>query len=107
METIQARTISEREAAATAEDADIFGYPPVLMEIGTGLNTPVPAPTGNRAPMGQFRHRRELPDASHTDLVSPNTGTPHNFAIVGPKCRVTPPASVKELHSPTEMVWII
>jgi hypothetical protein len=107
MKTIQARTISEREAAATAEDADIFGYPPVLMDISTGLNTPVPAPTGNRAPMGQFTHRREFPDASHTDVVRPNTDTPHYFAIVGPKCKVTPPASVNELHSATETVWLI
>ena len=148
--------LTEDEAAKVAEDAYVFGYPLVLMDVTKTISTAVPKPAGTRAPINQFAHVRAFPDATYTDVVSPNADTLYSlawldlakepmvlsvpdmgkryylmqimddwtnvfaapgtrttgngkgaFAIVGPGWTGTLPTGVKELKSPTNMVWII
>ena len=151
-----AAALTEDEAAKVAEDAYIFGYPLVLMDVTKTISTAVPKPAGARAPINQFAHVRAFPDATYTDVVSPNADTLYDlawldlakepmvlsvpdmgkryylmqlveawtnnlpppgtrttgtgkgaFAIVGPGWTGALPTGVKELKSPTNMVWII
>ena len=118
--------------------------------------TNIPSPAGTNAPMGQLANIRAFPDATFTDVVSPNadtlysqgwldlakepivmsvpdthgryylmemldgwtnvfaspgkrsTGTARaDFAITGPRWSGALPAGVKEIKSPTALVWII
>ena len=140
-----------------ARDAYIYGYPLLVMEASRARmsNVPHPLPSGI-APMNQFGHARAFPDATFTDVVSPNADTLYSsawldlgkepiilsvpdtheryylmpmldawtnvfavpakrttgtnqgdFAITGPRWTGTLPAGVKELKSPTDVVWII
>src|SRR5262249_32570517 len=140
-----------------AEEAYIFGYPLVLMDVTRQVMTAVPKVVpGKAAPMNQFMHKSEFPDPTFTDIVSPNADTYHStawldlsaepiilsvpdthgryyvmqmldgwtnvfaapgprttgtgkgsFAIAGPSWQGQLPAGVKELRSPTNMVWIV
>ena len=139
-----------------ATDAYLFGYPLVMMDVTKTISTAVPKPEGARAPINQFAHVRAFPDATFTDVVSPNADTLYSlawldltkepmvlslpdmgkryylmqlveawtnvfaapgtrttgngkgaFAIVGPGWTGALPTGVKELKSPTNMVWII
>jgi hypothetical protein len=148
--------LSEDQAAQVAEDAYVFGYPLVLMDVTEIVSTAVPKPEGSKAPLDQFANLRAFPDATYTDIVSPNADTLYslawldlekepivlsvpelgkrfylmqmvdawtnvfaspgtrstgggkgNFAIVGPSWTGALPKEVKELRSPTNMVWII
>ena len=148
--------LTEDQAAKVAEDAYIFGYPLVLMDVTKAVSTAVPKPEGTKAPINQFAHVRAFPDATYTDIVSPNADTLYSlawldlakepmvlsvpdvgkrfylmqimddwtnvfaspgtrttgggkgdFAIVGPQWTGKLPEGVKELKSPTNMVWIV
>jgi hypothetical protein len=68
------------EAAKIAEDAYVFGYPLVLMDVTEAVSTAVPKPEGTRAPINQFAHVRAFPDATYTDIVSPNADTLYSLA---------------------------
>ncbi len=68
------------DATGIAADAYVFGYPLVLMDVTRRLSTAVPAPAGTRAPMNQFVHVRAFPDATFTDVVSPNADTLYSIA---------------------------
>lgn len=143
-------------ARASARDAYVYGYPLVLMDVTRAKTTNVPSPAGTNAPMGQFVSVRAFPDATFTDVVSPNadtlysiawldleqgpmvmsvpdthgryylmelldgwtnvipspgkrtTGTDKgNFALTGPGWSGTLPVGVKEIKSPTALVWVI
>ena len=65
-----------RETAAfnLHTEACIYGYPLVIMEILRSVMTNVAAPEGFHAPLGQFAHVRQYPDASFKGARFP-TGT--------------------------------
>jgi hypothetical protein len=71
---------SESGANEIAADAYVFGYPLVLMDVTRRAMTAVPAPSKTSAPVNQFAHVREFPDASFTDVVSPNADTLYSSA---------------------------
>ena len=147
---------AEDEATEIAADAYVFGYPLVLMDISRRVMTAVPRPEATRAPMGQFNDSTRFPDATFTDVVTPNADTLYSFSwldltkgpmvlslpdvgdryylmqmldgwtdvfaspgsrttgnragdyvIVGPGFNGTLPAGLKEIRSPTGLVWII
>lgn len=59
-----------------AQAAYIYGYPLVLMDASRAKLTNVPHPIGaGLAPVNQFGHIRTFPDATFTDIVSPNADT--------------------------------
>ena len=72
--------LSEDQAAEVAEDAYVFGYPLVLMDVTKAVSTAVPKPEGTKAPINQFAHVRAFPDATYTDIVSPNADTLYSLA---------------------------
>jgi hypothetical protein len=144
-------------ARNTAQNAYVYGYPLVLMDASRAKLTNVPHPMGaGLAPVNQFGNIKAFPDASFTDVVSPNADTLYSsawldlskepmilsvpdthgryylmpmldgwtnvfaspgkrttgtgkgaFAITGPGWSGSLPAGVKEIKSPTDMVWII
>jgi hypothetical protein len=76
------RPPSPEETAAISGAAYAFGYPLVLMDVTARSITSVPRPTGDRAPVNQLAHLREFPDASFTDVVSPNADTLYSSAVL-------------------------
>ena len=73
-------TLNEVEAAKIAEEAYVFGYPLVLMDVTEKVSAAVPRPEGTKAPINQFAHVPAFPDASFTDVVSPNADTLYSLA---------------------------
>jgi hypothetical protein len=61
-----------------AEEAYVFGYPLVLMDITTRVMTG----PGHPARVNQFEHKSRFPDASFTDVVSPNCDTFYSTAVL-------------------------
>lgn len=59
----------------TAVEAYIYAYPLVMMEMTRRISTNVATSGATRAPMGQWAFLRSYPDASFTDVVSPNADT--------------------------------
>ena len=147
-----------RETAAfnLRTEACIYGYPLVIMEILRSVMTNVAAPEGFHAPLGQFAHVRQYPDASFKGAAIPNrdllysfawldlskepyilslpdekgryylmemldawtnvfaapgkrtTGTrAQKFAITGPGWHGALPRGLKQIKSPTNLVWLI
>ena len=66
--------------AETVADAFIYGYPLVIMDATRRISTAVPSPAPTRAPVNQFAHLPAFPDASFTDVVSPNADTLYSAA---------------------------
>jgi hypothetical protein len=64
--------------------ADVFGYPLVLMDVTRQVMTAVPKVDDKRlkAPVNQFAHVREFPDASFRDVRSPNADTLYSLAFL-------------------------
>lgn len=68
-------------ARSAAKDAYIYGYPLVLMDVTRAKLTNVPHPIGaGLAPVNQFGNIRTFPDATFTDVVSPNADTLYSSA---------------------------
>lgn len=66
-----------------ATEAYIYGYPLITMEMTRRVLTNVPAPDGLKgAPMGQFTHAREYPDATFRAVTAPNADTLYSVAFV-------------------------
>jgi hypothetical protein len=152
----QAAKLTPDEVRAIAEDAYIYGYPLVTMEITRRVLTNVPKPTGDIAPMGQLGLSRYYPTPAFKKVTAPNadtlytivwlnvikepwvfsipdmkgryylmpmlsgwtnvfqvpgkrtTGTEaQKYAITGPNWEGQLPDGVKELKSPTGLVWIL
>lgn len=148
--------LSAEKAKKIAEEAYIYGYPLVTMEMTRRVMTNVNETKGTRGPMGQLIRLREYPTAAFRDVTAPNadtlyttawievgeepwvlslpdshdryylfpmldgwtevfqvpgkrtTGTgPQTYAITGPEWKGTLPEGVKQLKSPTSMVWIL
>ena len=66
---------SEQELASIAQDAYIYGYALVTMEMTRRVMTNVVKPEGTRAPMGQFVRMREYPTGAFRDVTAPNADT--------------------------------
>ncbi len=73
-------TLTVAEARELAEDAYIFGYPLVLMDVTREVMTATARPEEQRAPVNQFAHMRVFPGPSFTDVVSPNADTLYSSA---------------------------
>ncbi len=69
------------EDFAVAQDAYIYGYPLVTMEITRRVITNVTAPEGTRAPMGQIIKLRQYPNSSFRDVTAPNADTLYTTAF--------------------------
>jgi hypothetical protein len=67
--------LTPEEAKSIAEEAYVFGYPLVTMEMTRRVMTNVREAFGTRAPMGQFVRMREYPSASFRDVTAPNADT--------------------------------
>lgn len=68
-------TLSADETKAIVEEAYIYGYPLVTMDMTRKVMTNVAEPMGTRAPMGQFVRMREYPTAAFRDVTAPNADT--------------------------------
>lgn len=76
-----APTITNAELKSIAEDAYIFGYPLVVMDVTKEVQTNVPqANATGDAPVNQFSHTSEFPDDSFNTVVSPNADTLYSSA---------------------------
>jgi hypothetical protein len=78
--TASAQNVTPSEAKAIGEDAYIYGYPLVTMDITRQVMTNVAAPEGLRAPMGQFINARDYPTAAFRDVTTPNADTLYSVA---------------------------
>lgn len=67
---------SPAEIKSLAEEAYIFGYPLVLMDLTEKATTAPPV----GAPVNQFYNMREFPDPSFNEVVSPNADTLYSSA---------------------------
>jgi hypothetical protein len=72
---IAMRNLTPTEAEEIGEDAYIYGYPVITMDLTRRVTTNVAAPEGLRAPVGQFANAREYPTAAFRDVTAPNTDT--------------------------------
>ena len=77
-------SISPDEAKAIAQDAWIFGMPLVYIEIQIDTSTHVSKIDTGHAPINQFVHYREFPDASNRTVVGFNVDTLYSLAQPGP-----------------------
>ena len=67
--------IAPDEAKAIAQDAWIFGMPLVYIELQLDTSTHVSKADKGHAPINQFAHYREFPDASNRTVVGFNVDT--------------------------------
>ncbi len=74
------QVLREGEAARLMEEAVVFAYPLILMNLTKDVMTAVSTPDGQRAPINQFAHVRQFTDPSMTDVLSPNVDTLYSFA---------------------------
>ena len=63
------------ELRRIAEEAYLYAYPLVLMDVMRRVVTNVPTVTRGRAPMNAFNHARTFPDHRFTAIVRPNADT--------------------------------
>ena len=77
-----ATTVSPAEARAIAQEAYVFGLPLVYQGVQTDVMTNVSKPEGIRAPLNQFAHYREFPDASNRSIVGLNVDTLYSLACL-------------------------
>ena len=70
----------EDEAAKLAAEAYVYGFPLVLMDVSRQAMTAVAKPITTAAPINQFNVSQEFPDATFTNVVSPNADTLYSFA---------------------------
>lgn len=71
----QQAAVSTAEAREIARDAFIYAYPLVLSGVTFDVGKNVAEPIGTSAPLNQFGHMRQFPDASFTIVVRPNADT--------------------------------
>lgn len=65
-----------------ANEAYIYGYPLVTMEMTRRVMTNVEKPEGTRAPMGSLVRMRHYPSAAFRDVTAPNADTLYTTAWV-------------------------
>jgi hypothetical protein len=69
------------EDFALAQDAFIYGYPLVTMEMTRRVITNVASVEGTRGPMGQIIKLRQYPNSSFRDVTAPNADTLYTSAF--------------------------
>jgi len=74
--------VTVEEAKLIAQDAYIYGYPLVTMEMTRRIMTNVTEPEGTKAPVGQFARLREYPTAAFKDVTAPNASTLYTTAWI-------------------------
>lgn len=79
---VQAQAITPSDAKAIAEEAYIYGYSLISVEMSRKVITNVEKPATTRAPMGQFANLREYPSAAFRDVTAPNADTLYSIAFV-------------------------
>jgi hypothetical protein len=67
------------EASTLARDGWVFGMPLIYIEKQIDVLTHVTKPEGHFAPINQFAHYREFPDASNRTVVGLNVDTLYSF----------------------------
>jgi hypothetical protein len=77
-----AQALTADEAKTIAEDAYIYGYSLISVEMSRKVITNVEKPETTRAPMGQFANLREYPTAAFRDVTAPNADTLYSNAFV-------------------------
>jgi hypothetical protein len=77
---IAMRNLTPAEAEAIGEDAYIYGYSLLTMDLTGQVATNVAAPQGLRAPVSQFANAREYPTAAVRDVTAPDTDTLYSSA---------------------------
>lgn len=77
-----ANSVPAQEAQQIAEDAYIYGYPLITMEMTRRVMTNVLEPDGKRAPMGHLLKRRTYPSAQFKDVTAPNADTLYTTAWI-------------------------
>lgn len=78
----RAQSVSTDEAKSIAEDAYIYGYSLISVEMSRKVMTNVEKPAPTRAPMGQFALLRKYPSAAFRDVTAPNADTLYASAFV-------------------------
>ncbi len=78
----RAQTLPPSEAKVIAEDAYIYGYSLVTMEMTRRVMTNVREPEATRAPMGNLLRVREYPNAEYKDVTAPNADTLYTTAWI-------------------------
>ncbi len=78
----RAQSITPEEAKTIAEEAYIYGYSLISVEMSRKVITNVEKPGTTRAPMGQFANLREYPSAAYRDVTAPNADTLYSNAFV-------------------------
>lgn len=78
----QAEGLAPGEAQSIAEEAYIYGYSLLSVEMSRKVITNVEKPTTTRAPMGQFANLREYPTAAYRDVTAPNADTLYSNAFI-------------------------
>lgn len=97
----QAQQVSADEARAIARETYIYAYPLVLMQVSRDVSTNVEEPNGLLAPINQFAHGREFPDASFTVVVKPNADTLYtslNFDVSKEPLVISVPDSMERYY---------
>lgn len=96
-------------ASPLLQDAYVFAYPLVTMEMTRRVMTNVARPGGTRAPMGQFVHLRHHPTAQFHDVTAPNADTLYSTAWVdlsnGPYILTIPDAHGRYYLMPMLDAW--
>jgi hypothetical protein len=77
-----AQALTADEAQSIAEDAYIYGYSLISVEMSRKVITNVERPETTRAPMGQFANLREYPSAAFRDVTAPNADTLYSNAFI-------------------------
>lgn len=79
-QSTSASTVPATETTRIAADAYVFGYPLIIMDATRRLASSGQPGEGMNAPVNHFAHMRTFPDASFTDVVSPNADTLYSSA---------------------------
>ena len=72
--------LTPAEAKDISREAYTFGLPLVYIGLMFDVNTGVANPEGTRAPVNQFAHVREFPDAKANPIVGMNVDTLYSLA---------------------------
>ena len=74
--------LTPADARAIAQDGYLFGLPLVYIAVQADAQTNVEKPEPGRAPLNQFDHHREFPDARNNKIVGMNLDTLYSLASV-------------------------
>ena len=80
--TAHAGDFTPTEAKTIAEEAYIYGYPLVTMEMTRRVMTNVTEAKGTRGPMGHLIRIRAYPNAAFRDVTAPNADTLYTTAWI-------------------------